>query len=135
MNRLVKEIKECMSGLAKSTDGQLYARFIFPADFIGFQGHFPERPILPGVCKIQAVLAMLEEWNKKRVKLNEIVMAKFAAPVTCDETVVFQCTETMEDNNKTLVKASVMCNDKNIAKIQLKVTFENENRGADDGSA
>ena len=49
-----------MFDLTEADDGSLTARFVFPAEFTGFRGHFPEQPVLPAVCKIQAVVAMLE---------------------------------------------------------------------------
>ncbi len=85
MSRLARQIRECMSDLGQADDGNLTARFVFPAEFLGFQGHFPARPVLPAVCEIQAALAMLEAWETRRVDLREIILAKFSAPVTCDE--------------------------------------------------
>ena len=68
-----------MTDLAVS-DQRLTASFLFPEDFIGFQGHFPGNKILPGVCQIQCVISMLEKWKKKNIVLREIVLAKFFSP-------------------------------------------------------
>lgn len=121
MNILVQEIKECMSGLTETAEGDLSARFVFPPDFIGFNGHFPDKPVLPGVCKVQAVMVMFEQWHKRKIKLREIKLAKFFAPVSCSEELVFKCRESVENSDQTMVKALVTSGQKKIATLQLMV--------------
>ena len=126
MNKLMQEIKQCMSDLAETKKGEVTARFLFPSEFIGFQGHFPGKPVLPGVCKIQAVIVMLQAWEKKDIRLKEIVSAKFLSPVSHGEELVFNYRKQTESNNETLVKASVTSKDKRVAELQLRVTLKNE---------
>ena len=126
MNRLMQEIKQCMSDLAETKKGEVTARFLFPADFIGFQGHFPGKPVLPGVCKIQAVIVMLQALEKKDIRLKEVVSAKFLSPVSHGEELVFNYRKQMKSNNEALVKASVTSGDKKVAELQLRVSFKNE---------
>jgi 3-hydroxyacyl-[acyl-carrier-protein] dehydratase len=115
-----------MSDLRESGDSGATARFVFPAGFIGFQGHFPGRPVLPAVCEIQATVAMLEAWRQKRVKLREIISAKFSAPVTCDEEVVYSCALAMEDDRMAVAKTKVARDGGDIARFKLRVVFEDE---------
>lgn len=124
MSRLAREIRQCMFDLTGDADDSLTARFVFPPEFTGFRGHFPERPVLPAVCKIQAVVAMLEAWNEKTVRLNEIVVAKFSAAATCGEELAFGCSLIMDDDQKAVVKATVARSGERIAKFTLKVTLE-----------
>ena len=126
MNRLMKEIKQCMSDLAETKKGEVTGRFLFPADFIGFQGHFPGKPILPGVCKIQAVMVMLQAWEKRDIRLKEIVSAKFLSPVSSEEEIVFNYKKQMQNKSEALVKASVISKNKKVASMQLRVSFKNE---------
>lgn len=130
MNMLVQEIKQCMSHLTETGEGKVTARFLFPEDFIGFQGHFSGRPILPGFCKIQAVVVILETWHKKKVRLKEIVLAKFFSPVSCREELVFECREQMENSKEVMVKALITSTGKKIAKLQLRVSLEEEKQRA-----
>jgi 3-hydroxyacyl-[acyl-carrier-protein] dehydratase len=134
MSEISGQTLQCMSDLTEVGAGELRARFLFPAEFLGFQGHFPGKPILPAVCQIQAVLEMLEAWKGKRVTLREIILAKFAAPVSCDEEVVYLCSVTMEDGHEALVKATVATDGGNVARFRLRVAFEDEGRGVDEGS-
>ena len=129
MSKMARQIRQCMSDLAEAGGGSLTARFLFPPEFIGFLGHFPERPVLPAVCKIQAAVAMLEAAKRRRVRLDEIVLAKFSAPVTCDEEVEFLCTTVMGDTNSAVVKATVSKNGENVSKFKLRVTLEREEPG------
>ncbi|MCK4401174.1 hypothetical protein KAW08_02570 [bacterium] len=126
MNKLMQEIKQCMSDLAETKKGEVYAHFLFPAEFIGFQGHFPDKPVLPGVCKIQAVIAMLQVWEKRDIRLKEIVSAKFLSPVSHGEKLVFNYRKQTESNSEALVKASVTSSGKKVAELQLRVSFKNE---------
>jgi 3-hydroxyacyl-[acyl-carrier-protein] dehydratase len=129
MSELARQIERCMSKLTEVDESDVVARFFFPAGFIGFQGHFPERPILPAVCKIQAAVAMLEAWKSRKVRLNEIISARFSAPVGCDEEVDLRCSVAMEDVHRALVKATVAKDGESIAKFKLRVTFEAEEQG------
>jgi 3-hydroxyacyl-[acyl-carrier-protein] dehydratase len=129
MSELVRQIERCMSKLTEVDECEVMASFVFPAEFVGFQGHFPERPVLPAVCKIQAAVAMLEAWKRGKVRLNEIILAKFSAPVGCDEEVALRCSVTMEDVHRALVKATVARDGESIAKFRLRVTFEAGERG------
>ena len=123
MSRLMKEIKSNMSKLRD--DGQeLSAHFSFSPEFIGFKGHFPGKPVLPGVCKIQAILCMLEEAVHKAPQLKEIISAKFFAPVTCNEEIICKVHQVSDGSEGTRVSALITNGDKKIAEIKLKVVFK-----------
>lgn len=124
MSPLAEQIQRCMSDLSQSGDGELTARFLFPLEFAGFQGHFPERPILPAVCEIQAAIAMLEASSKRRIRLKEIVSAKFSMPVTCEEEVVYSCSVAMQDSQMAVLKTNVTKHGESVAKFRLRVVFE-----------
>ncbi len=129
MSEIARQTLRCMSDLSEVGAGELRARFLFPAEFVGFQGHFPGRPVLPAVCEIQAALAMLETWKSERVRLRQIVQAKFSALVSCDEEVVFSCSVTSEDVHGVLVKVSVAKDGGSVARFRLRVAFEGGTRG------
>ncbi len=125
MNTLLREIKNSISNLEESGEN-IKARFLFPPDFTGFKGHFPGRPVLPGVCKIQAVIAMLEIWHQKRICIKEISMAKFFAPVFDNQEIVVttnKITGLPETAGGIKIKASVTSNGKKISDLQLILSF------------
>jgi 3-hydroxyacyl-[acyl-carrier-protein] dehydratase len=121
MNRLMREIKNYIYGLEESGD-KIKARFIFPSDFTGFDGHFPGRPVLPGVCKIQAVIAMLELWYQKNICIKEISSAKFFSPVFDNQEIIVTTSKFTEFNGtleETKTRASVTSNGKKISDLHL----------------
>jgi len=119
MNALREAIKKRMEKF-ECAEESVMASFSFDKDFIGFKGHFENRPILPGVCKAQAVLLMMEEKYKKTVTLLEMENVKFFHPVTCGEELVFVCNDPLLGREK-LVKCLVSKDGAKIADIQLKI--------------
>ena len=124
MNRIMEGIKQNLSYINRKGSNNITARFLFSENFIGFNGHFPGKPVLPGFCKIQAVLLILQEVHKKKVILKEIIMAKFFSPVSWGEELIFECKESNTENDITEVHANISSKGKKIAKLHLKVTFE-----------
>ena len=120
MSKLVRSIKESMSNLTQNSEGSLTADFTFSKGFLGFNGHFPNKPIVPGVCKIQAAMLMFEEAKKKSFTLKEIVLAKFFSPVSCDEKVTFTIKEEPGIGEEILAKI-VVGNEKKIAELHLRI--------------
>ena len=80
MNNLARIIEGCMSRFETDGQGNVSARFVFPGDFLGFQGHFPDNPVLPGVCMLQAVMVMAGKWAGTPGELKSLVLAKWFAP-------------------------------------------------------
>jgi 3-hydroxyacyl-[acyl-carrier-protein] dehydratase len=98
-------------------DGTFSAEFCFPASFRGFDGHFPEQPVLPGVCLIQAVLVAAEQALAKKLELEEIVLAKFIAVTLPDEKLSAACSISGDG----MVRANVVRGEDRIAEIRLRV--------------
>ena len=129
MNILRKEIRKCMTTPVEKTEQGVVARFSFPKDFTGFKGHFPSEPIVPGVCKIQALIILSEFLNGEIFELKEIKEAKFFSPVFNSDEVVFEYSENIDNNKKAIIKARVLCKDRKIAKITLLGTFVSKEGG------
>jgi 3-hydroxyacyl-[acyl-carrier-protein] dehydratase len=83
-----EEIKNSLKNFNASEDGGgISAEFTFGKGFSGFQGHFPGNPILPGVCQIEMVLAVLEKALKHKMTLKTLDRGKYVNAVKPDETV------------------------------------------------
>jgi 3-hydroxyacyl-[acyl-carrier-protein] dehydratase len=121
MGKLARAIKECMSDLRCDSENILSANFIFDKDFLGFKGHFPDKAILPGICKIQAAILMFEEFSNKSAHLKEVVLAKFFSPVSANEPVVFSLERLQEGEDEYLLRVKVSALEKKVADLQLRV--------------
>lgn len=53
------------------------ADFLFPADFIGFQGHFPGNPILPAIVQLALVRFLAVRLLKKPLTPSHHQKIKF----------------------------------------------------------
>ncbi len=68
----------------RHTPDGIRASFVFAPDFIGFDGHFPGNPVLPGIVQILAGILTAGQGAKPR--LRELVKCKFLRPVRPGET-------------------------------------------------
>jgi 3-hydroxymyristoyl/3-hydroxydecanoyl-(acyl carrier protein) dehydratase len=87
------DFQKTVNAITETGPGAFSAQCRFPEDFAGFQGHFPDRPILPGVCLIQTAVAALESRLGLPVRLTRVVSAKWLAPVLPDMTLELACEE------------------------------------------
>jgi 3-hydroxyacyl-[acyl-carrier-protein] dehydratase len=78
MNPMRDGIARAALGTAQpAVDGELGQRFRFPDDFVGFAGHFPGFPILPGVVQLLLAQWMIETGTGQGRVLREVANAKF----------------------------------------------------------
>jgi 3-hydroxyacyl-[acyl-carrier-protein] dehydratase len=72
-------------GSALPTDAPVF-EFIFQRNDPVFTGHFPERPVVPGIFQLE-ITRLAAEWSRGRpLALREILRAKFQRPVLPGET-------------------------------------------------
>jgi 3-hydroxyacyl-[acyl-carrier-protein] dehydratase len=103
----------------------LTSRFAFPPEFIGFQGHFPGKKILPGVCQIQCALTTFEMGAGKTVVLKEVVLAKYFSPVFPGDEVTCVVTGPAESGGKeVVVKALITKESVKVAELKLRLVVE-----------
>jgi 3-hydroxyacyl-[acyl-carrier-protein] dehydratase len=68
-------------------DGTSLFEFCFAADDAVFAGHFPGRPLLPGVFQLEMARTAAEWTLGCKLGVNEIFRAKFQRPILPGETV------------------------------------------------
>ena len=110
----------CMTGFSRE-DGVLTAQFLFPEAFSGFQGHFPDRKVLPGVCQILCALAVVERGEGVPVSLTEVILAKYAAPVFPGETLTCTVQRAAGESGAAVYKARLEAQGKKVAELKLRV--------------
>jgi 3-hydroxyacyl-[acyl-carrier-protein] dehydratase len=108
-------------GTVVSSNGSCQARLAFPPDFVGFQGHFPDNPVLPGVCLIEAVLGVLETAQGTMLRLRRVASAKFREPVKPGQLLEIDCASSAEDRGLK-VRAQISSAGARVAEIVLHVT-------------
>jgi len=76
-----------INGPTPQPDGTFVFEFRFPADGLVFSGHFPGRPILPGVFQLEMARVAAEFSLGHRLTVQEISKAKFQRPILPEELV------------------------------------------------
>jgi 3-hydroxyacyl-[acyl-carrier-protein] dehydratase len=71
----------------QNADGTNVFEFRFGADDPTFAGHFPNRPLLPGVFQLEMMRTAAELVLACPLAVREISKAKFQLPILPDETV------------------------------------------------
>jgi 3-hydroxymyristoyl/3-hydroxydecanoyl-(acyl carrier protein) dehydratase len=107
-------------GRAGKSAGRIAARATFPRDFIGFDGHFPGRPVVPGFALIELVCEITRAVTGPR-ELGQVIVAKFLRPVAPDEGV--DVTITVRENAEhDLVSAVLSVEGEPAATADLELT-------------
>lgn len=73
--------------LQTNVDGSVTQMFCFPATDPTFAGHFPTRPLLPGVFQIEMTRLTAEAALKGSFTVAEVIKAKFLRPIVPAENV------------------------------------------------
>ena len=61
------------------------------ADFIGFDGHFPDYPVLPAMLQILLGIIVSEELYGTKLALQKLDKAKFMAQIHPGQTITVSC--------------------------------------------
>ena len=73
--------------LLKKPDGTAALDFRFSKDDPTFVGHFPTRPLLPGVYQLEMTRVAAEAFLDCPLTVREIIKAKFMRPMVPGETI------------------------------------------------
>ena len=122
MNKITAQIAQCMIGF-EAANGVVKSRFLFPDDFVGFQEHFPDKKVLPGVCQIQSALAAVAKARQREVVLKEITLAKYFSPVGPGEEIQCVCSGVAQAGEFT-IKAAITKGTVKVSELKLRVALE-----------
>lgn len=62
---------------SSKTDSGISVRIFIDKNHNIFLGHFPENPVLPGVCMIQIVKELVENAMGKKLRMEQVTNVKF----------------------------------------------------------
>jgi 3-hydroxyacyl-[acyl-carrier-protein] dehydratase len=68
------------------------ARVSIPDTHPALPGHFPGRPVVPGVVLLDHVVAAAEAWLQQRIHVTAIKQVKFLAPLLPREEAIAELT-------------------------------------------
>jgi len=91
----------------------------FAPDFLGFNGHFPNYPVLPAVVQMQAAVALIEAVCNRRLHLRQIDNAKFLIQLHADELIEVRC-RAKEHAGRTVWEASLQVDAGTAAQFLLR---------------
>jgi len=118
MNPVRIQIRSMLTPLPASTG----FRALFKVDpgFMLFPDHFPGRPVMPGICLVQAVLLAGEAWlGGTMLQLETLRNAKFLGIVQPGDEVVIEGSVSRHDDRWVLIEADLRSGGKRIAQISL----------------
>ena len=118
MSLIRNQIDELIKDKIVVQDLTLTTQIKFNKSFLGFIGHFPNNPILPGIVIIFVMIRMYELYKNQKYTLSQIKLAKFIEPVS-DETMISFFVKSDIDKDGIKLSGKVLKSDKIISKISL----------------
>lgn len=110
-------VRACLESLHPIAGG-VRATFRFPADLEVFAGHFPGRPLLPGVFLVEATRQTAEQGTGTPLAIRDIQEAKFTAEVRPGDTVTVEAL-LAEEQGGLQCSASLFSGGTKVARIRL----------------
>jgi len=111
-------------GEPRAVGGGLEAAWAVPGSFGGFHGHFPGRPVLPGVCLVQAGLALFEAHRAARARLQCLESAKFTQPIPPGTALRLAGRAEPAGAGRERLRVRAWAGERKAAELSLLVTFE-----------
>jgi len=118
---LVSAVREAMLGKPEQIQQDTRrATFFFPEAFVGFDGHFPDNPMLPGIAQIIAATLTVHPEGPSRMR--QIKRAKFVSIIRPRETMTVEA-RYCEVEDGTLVTAACSTDNGVCAQLKLVLTL------------
>ncbi len=100
-------IESSVTELSTDGTGALSKTFRFEEDFPGFQGHFPDMPIVPAIAQMLAAQSIIEEATQQSLRLKSVTRAKYMEKLGPSLDIVVNCQPRSGDGkHRYLVKVS-----------------------------
>jgi len=89
---LYTDIQQSRISISGNLDNGINAEFNFPDSLELFSGHFPGKPILPGIVQIEMVKFTLESICERKLIIRSVKKTKFSHLIEPDTPVLIQIT-------------------------------------------
>jgi 3-hydroxymyristoyl/3-hydroxydecanoyl-(acyl carrier protein) dehydratase len=118
MNPMRAQIRSLMQ--VETRPGGFRAEFNLDGGLMVLPDHFPDQPIMPGMCMIQVVLIAGGVASGARdLRLRVLKNAKFVRPVLPGDLVVVDAEMIPDGDGNLAIKAKLSANDERRAEISL----------------
>ncbi len=107
----------------KNDDGNFLANIKLNENHEIFKGHFPGNPVTPGVCMMQIVKELTEEFTGKKLSLKSASNVKFMAIINPYETPNLQLQLTVSETDEEVKVKNTTSFGETIA-LKLSATYK-----------
>ena len=84
MKNMNEEIRQCRIVSVYETERGYVMEYVFGLAFPGFQGHFPQNPILPAIIQLMMARESIIEQMGRGLLVTKVTRAKFQKIITPD---------------------------------------------------
>ena len=84
MKNMNEEIRQCSTISVHETERGYEMGYLFGSAFSGFQGHFPQNPILPAIIQLMTARESIIEHMGRNLLITNVTRAKFQKIITPD---------------------------------------------------
>jgi 3-hydroxyacyl-[acyl-carrier-protein] dehydratase len=117
------EISSALRNARREADGTISGEAVFPPEFAGFKGHFPDKAIVPGVCLLEAAGLLLEKVLGRKFKFGKALSVKFLNVVQPNELIQFKI-KVDEKEGKVIANSKVFKGDKSVSVSKIEFEIE-----------
>lgn len=111
--------------IEKETSGEVitYTIALIPSCII-YSAHFPGMPITPGVCQVQIIKELLEDYLNRTLTISGVKNAKFVSVLTPTEKPLrVSLSKIKQEDNQFKVQAVIADDDTTYAKLSLQTVI------------
>ena len=118
---LYQDIQNALVSITKISDDEIKAEFSFHPEAHVFLGHFPGRPIVPGIMQIEMTRFSVEQSRNKNYKIQSIRKTKFSELIKPEDKITIAITlyDSGESGEILNIKAVLKANNKPAGKTNL----------------
>jgi 3-hydroxyacyl-[acyl-carrier-protein] dehydratase len=123
MSDLKQDAAAGLQSLATRAEGEIEAVFSFPPELAVFSGHFPGRPIVPGILELEMVRATMEKFTGCALRIVSVEKAKFLREVKPGDRILLDLSFT-PPGGRFSVKGRALVGTEKAAQVELTLEVE-----------
>ncbi|OQY25552.1 MAG: hypothetical protein B6I37_00740 [Desulfobacteraceae bacterium 4572_35.2] len=125
MSQMRNALLECQTAAATLIDGVVCQRYCLPADFVGFDGHFPDYPIVPAVVQILMAQIVAEQHLVAQLSIGAIDRSKFHRQLKPFDLIDTYC-QPKQVRGKSVIDCQLKIDDEVVAAFWLVLNGEDQ---------